>query len=190
MFIFDACEAEAKFKVMVTTQIEKTNYVRDAVDTSLLAVLSQKRGTESFSDFLNSVLLTLEISVEDFTKDELSILGRENSFCDMIYIWFYLNKLESMKYIAFGSKLSIKEMIRIGKSNTTQRGYLPKEISGYIKQHIDSVIVVSPELEDYVNAGHISQELKMARRSARMAIIAVILSAASILISIFNSCCC
>ena len=176
---------------MSCNKYKGTNRIRHIVDGALVDVLENKKAVHSFHSLLDGLLSDLDIRIESFTKPELSILCKEERYKDLIYVWFYLTHLQSKRLIAFITTTAIENEIGLGSSKEKQRAYLNTELSDFIKEHDNANL--SPEFKEYVNAGHISQELKAARISARASVVAAVFAAFSALVaiaSLYIACCC
>lgn len=100
--------------------------------------------------------------------------------------------MQSKRFIAFTSTAELVNEGGLGSSKRKQRAYLNTELSDYLKEHDNANLIVSPEFKEYVNAGHVSQELKAARISAKASVVATefaVLSAWVAIASMCISCC-
>lgn len=177
---------------MSCNKYKETNRIRHIVDGALIDVLENKKAVHSFHSLLDGLLSDLDIRIESFTKPELSILCTEGRYKDLIYIWFYLTHLQSKRFIAFTTTAALEKEVGLGSSKEKQRAYLNTELSDFIKEHDNANLIVSPEFKDYVDAGHVSQELKAARISARASVVAAVFAVFSALVAIASLCisCC
>ncbi len=173
-------------------KFEFTKGIYKIVDCELKDILVKKKDVDSFNNCLDRILKKLNIEIQETpSKNELAVRCNQNNdegYMKTIFIWFYLRKLEAMGYICFVETAAKSSQIELGYSKGTQNGYLPKDVSDFIVSHITSNIVVSPELMEYVKAGHISRELYEAKKSSCVAVISVILVGISALASIIMEC--
>ena len=161
---------------------------RDVIDS----IIKSKEGEPVifFIDFLEQILKRVNLSVY-FLKTINHLVVSSNKpdertgYVIACEIFFYLKLFEQKELILFIKTASEKKIddLQIGSNINTGKWLDLNSFSDYITSHINDNICFSPELFDFIRAGRISQELKEARRTTRLAVISVVISAISLFIS-------
>lgn len=168
----------------ITYSISKL--VREKVDNTFSRILTQNDGVSSFSKVLDTILKDLSVLVEDSAKDtQLAVkMEKNNGVKIVISLYFYFCTLIQNNLLKFFTTGCQETSVEIG-DDTLQGfspGYLPEEISTFIRIHIVDNICISPEFKDYIEAGRVSLELFEARKNTKIAIIS---SCAAVVSAIF-----
>lgn len=183
-----------KINTNIMSVFNSTKEIERIVDCKLSTILNENGAVKSFAKCLDDILKDLNIEVHSQPgKMELAVRCNQDSYVGhlkMTSLWFYITRLEALGYIRFVETAAEKrDDIELGNSKGTQNGYLSKVVSDFISLNMTSNILVSPELLEYIKAGHISRELYEAKKSTKLAILSVLLAVISIVVSIVIPCC-